>query len=350
LAQISRGAAVADSESVRAEPGFVAKLVIIAVTIIVIWVVWQTALVFLLGFGGIVVAVVLTTLSVPLARRFRMPPQLALAIVAVALVLLLAAFLALFGAQAAAQATQLFNQFPRAWDATRMWLQSFIVGTWVLELIDTGRPGTGAILSAVPFAGGFLNWVADAVLILVIGIYLAADAETYFEGAVRLFPPQKRPRARAIMFAAGSNLRKWLIAMMLDGIAFGTLIGIGLWIVGSPFPLPLGVLAGFSVFIPYIGPLVTLVPVLLFGLSVSPMTGLYAALVYIIGHQFEANLSQPILQRRTVELPPVMTLLAVVGFGLLFGVWGILLASPLAVATMTVIKMAYVEDVLEKRV
>ena len=339
---------MADDVAVRAEPGFIAKLLIIAVTVVVIAVIWQTALVFLLGFGGVVIAVVLTTFSVPLARRLRIRHHYALAIVAIVLAFLIAVFLALFGAQAAAQATQLFNQLPKAWDATRLWLQSFIVGQWVLELINTARPDSGALLSAVPFAGGFLSWLADSVLILVIGLYLAADAETYFEGAVRLFPPHRRPRARAIMFAAGSNLRKWLIAMMLDGMVFGTLIGVGLWAVGSPFPVPLGVLAGFSVFIPYIGPLVTLVPVLLFGLSVSPLTGLYAGLVYFVGHQFEANLSQPMLQRRTVALPPVMTLLAVVGFGLLFGVWGVLLASPLAVATMTIVKMAYVEDVLEK--
>jgi predicted PurR-regulated permease PerM len=338
-----------DRHSARTEPGFIAKLLIIVVMGIVIAVLWRTALVFMLGFGGIVVAVVLTTLSLPLARRFRLPHHGALAIVTIGLVVLFALFLALFGAQATTQFTQLLNQLPRAWAATRIWLQSFTVGEWVLELINTAQPSTGAIMSAVPFAGGFFSWLADAVLILVIGIYLAADAETYFEGAVRLFPPDRRPRVRAIMFAAGLNLRRWLIAMMIDSLIFGTLIGVGLWLVGAPFPVPLGALAGFSVFVPYIGPLVTLVPVLLFGLSVSPQVGLYAAIVYFIGHQLEANLSQPMLQRRSVDLPPVMTLLAVVGFGLLFGVWGVLLASPLAVVTMTIVKMAYVEDVLEKK-
>jgi predicted PurR-regulated permease PerM len=67
-----------------------------------------------------------------------------------------------------------------------------------------------------------------------------------------------------------------------------------------------------------------------------------------VAQQLEGNVALPLLQRWTVEMPPAVMLLAMVGFGLLFGIWGVLLATPLAVAAMTVIRMAYVEDVLEK--
>jgi predicted PurR-regulated permease PerM len=109
------------------------------------------------------------------------------------------------------------------------------------------------------------------------------------------------------------------------------------------------VLSGLSVFVPYIGPIVATVPGLLLALSVSPQLALYAAIVYVIAQQLEGNISLPLLQRWTVAMPPVVSLLAMVAFGLLFGLWGVLLATPMAVATMTIVRMAYVEDVLERR-
>jgi predicted PurR-regulated permease PerM len=97
------------------------------------------------------------------------------------------------------------------------------------------------------------------------------------------------------------------------------------------------------------GPIVATVPGLLLALSVSPELALYAAGVYVVAQQLEGNISLPLLQRWTVHMPPVVSLLAMIAFGLLFGLWGVLLATPMTVVAQTIIRMAYVEDVLEKR-
>jgi predicted PurR-regulated permease PerM len=110
----------------------------------------------------------------------------------------------------------------------------------------------------------------------------------------------------------------------------------------------LAVLSGLSVFVPYIGPIIATIPGLLLALSISPTLALWAGGAYLIAQQLEGNISLPLLQRWTVQMPPVVSLLAIVAFGLLFGLWGVLLATPLAVVTMTVVRMAYVEDFLEK--
>jgi predicted PurR-regulated permease PerM len=161
-------------------------------------------------------------------------------------------------------------------------------------------------------------------------------------------PPGKRARADEILGETGTALRKWLIAMSLDMIFLGVVTGVGLWIVGVPQAFALGVLSGLSVFVPYIGPIVAIIPGLLLALSVSPTLALHAFIVYIVAQQLEGNISLPLLQRWTVKMPPAMMLLAIVAFGFLFGIWGVLLATPLAVAVMTIVRMAYVEDVLEK--
>jgi predicted PurR-regulated permease PerM len=201
-------------------------------------------------------------------------------------------------------------------------------------------------MSALPLAGGVLGWLANAAFILVIGIYMAADADTYIDGAIMLLPPSKRLRARAIIHAAGDDLRKWLVAMTLDMLFLGAITGVGLWLIGAPFPFSLGTITGVAVFVPYIGPLLSIIPGVLLALSVSPQLALYAIIVYTVALQLEGNISLPLLQRWTVQIPPAVTLLAIVGFGLIFGIWGVLLATPLAVVTMTIVRMAYVEDFL----
>lgn len=333
----------------QTEPSFIGKVLIVALVVALVVAIWQLALVFILGFGAIMAAVTLDNLAAPVAQRLRISRHLALALTTVGLFLLVVAFLAAFGARAADQFALLGSQLPGAWQETRDWLNSWELGRWLLTIGEDAATGAAStVLSALPLASGLLGWLANIALILVIGIYLAADAETYLEGAIRLFPPSKRKRGRQIINAAGEDLRKWLIAMTLDMLFLGTLTGVGLYLIGVPVAFALGILSGISVFVPYIGPIVAIIPGLLIALSVSPMLALYAAMVYLVAQQLEGNVALPLLQRWTVSMPPAVSLLAIVAFGLLFGLWGVLFATPLAVVTLRIVRMAYVEDFLEE--
>ncbi len=145
----------------------------------------------------------------------------------------------------------------------------------------------------------------------------------------------------------GLALHKWLIGMTLDMLLLGVMTGVGMWLIGVPLPFALAVLSGVAVFVPYIGPFIATIPGILLALSVSPMLALYAIIVYLIVLTIEGNVSQPLLQRWTVSLPPIVNLLAILVFAPLFGLWGAMLATPLAVALWVLIKMVYIEDVLE---
>jgi predicted PurR-regulated permease PerM len=338
------------ASAVRTEPSFLGKVLLVVLAVALAAAVWQLALVFILGFGAIIVAVTLDNLAAPVAERLRIPQHLALGLTTLALFLVSIAFLAAFGTRAADQFSLLAAQLPDAWNSTRDWLNSWELGRWLLTIGEDAAIGAAStILSALPLASGVLGWLANIALIAVIGIYLAADSRTYLDGAIRLLPPSKRKRGRQIINAAGDDLRKWLIAMTLDMLFLGTLVGIGLYMIGVPVAFALGILSGLSVFVPYIGPLVATIPGLLIALSVSPTVALSAAVVYIVAQQLEGNVALPLLQRWTVSMPPAVSLLAIVAFGLLFGVWGVLLATPLAVVTIRIVRMAYVEDVLEEK-
>jgi predicted PurR-regulated permease PerM len=334
----------------KTEPSFLGKVLLVVLVVAIAAAVWQLALVFILGFGAIIVAVTLDNLAGPVAERLRISQHLALGLTTIALFLVSVAFLAAFGTRAADQFTLLAAQLPEAWEDTRNWLTSWDLGRWLLTIgEDAAVAAASTVISALPLAGGVVGWLANIALIIVMGIYLAADPQTYVDGAIRLFPPSRRKRARQIINAAGADLRKWLIAMTLDMLFLGTLVGVGLYMIGVPVAFALGILSGLSVFVPYIGPIVATVPGLLIALSVSPTLAISAAAVYIVSQQLEGNIALPLLQRWTVSMPPAVSLLAIVAFGLLFGVWGVLLATPLAVVTIRIVRMAYVEDVLEEK-
>lgn len=96
-----------------------------------------------------------------------------------------------------------------------------------------------------------------------------------------------------------------------------------------------------------LGPIAAAVPAILVGLSESPTLGLWVALLYLAIQQVESYILLPLLQRWAVNLPPALTLIGIVAFGVLFGWIGVLLATPLMVATTVFIREVYLESILE---
>lgn len=309
---------------------------------------WQINLVLVLAFGGVVVAVILRTMAEPVQRILHVADHIALLIVTFGLLGVAIGFFTVFGALAIDQFTALLNEIPGAVVSSRKWLQSYTEGRWLLALIgNSDAPSGETLLQAIPIAGGVLGALGEALLVILVGIYLAADPHTYVRGVVHLFPPHRRLRVNHIMHAMATALQRWLMGMAVDMLFVGVVTGVGLWTVGVPLSFALGVLTGVSIFVPYVGPMIAMLPGLLLALSVSPTLAFYAAVVYAVALTIEGNVTQPLLQRWAVSLSPVINLLAIVAFGIIFGIWGAILATPMAVALSVMIRMAYIEDMLE---
>ena len=189
--------------------------------------------------------------------------------------------------------------------------------------------------------------LANLVIVSVIGIYLAADPELYLRGAARLVPPGKRVPTRDLLETLGHTLRWWMVGQLISMTAVGFLSYVGLSLLGVPLALTLAVVAFFLTFIPFIGPLLSAIPVILVAFSQSPTTALYAFLLYTAIQMLEGYVLTPNVQRRSVSLPPALTIAAQVLLGVLLGALGVTLATPLAAAAMVAIKRLYVEEVLE---
>jgi predicted PurR-regulated permease PerM len=119
-----------------------------------------------------------------------------------------------------------------------------------------------------------------------------------------------------------------------------------LWANGVPLAPTLGVIAGVLNFIPNFGPIIAAVPAILIALMKGPGLALYTGGVYLVVQMVDGYILTPLVDRRSVELPPVLTISAQLLLGVLFGFVGLLVASPLTATGMILVKMLYIEDVL----
>lgn len=327
----------------------VIRYILIAVAVVAVAALaWKVVDVFIIAFGGIVMATVLRAASEPLARRTGWSERWTLLLVIVALLAGFGLLAWMFGAQAANQFAELRERLPQAAEKLRNWLEGSRAGKAVVDSIKQALGSDKTASGVGVAAGAMLGGIGNVLLILFAGIYFAASPKLYRNGLLRLFPTGRRPEVAEAMGEAGCALRKWLVAQLLIMVAVGTLTGVSLAVIGVPLSLSLGVLAGLLEFVPVVGPIAAAVPGLLLAFAKDPRIGLYALAVYIVVQQVESNVITPLTQRWAVELPPVLALLAIVAGGLLFGILGVVFATPLAVVTMVLVRKLYVEDALEK--
>lgn len=323
---------------------FAAYVAVLCAIVAIFLLCWFLREVLLLAFGAIILAVLIRALALPIASRSRLGERWAVLFVVVVLAFAAFGTFWLFGQQVTAQLSGLSERLPRATLEVRNWLESHGAGRFVLEHVRGGMPDEALLENAPRFFAIGLSTVGQIFLMLFTGIYLAASPKLYRDGFVVLFPEHLRVRLRAALLEGGISLRKWLLGQLVSMVSVGTLTGLGLWAVGAPLPLALGIVAGLLEFIPIIGPVIAFVPSVLVAFTEGPEVALSAAIVLIIVQQIEGSIIMPFAQRWAVALPPAYGLVAVVAFGLMFGFLGIFLGSPLAVVVMCLVQQLYVKE------
>ncbi len=299
-----------------------------------LWLAWHVASSLLLILAGLVFAAGLQGGERLIGRVLPVRRGIRLGLVILLFVLALVGFLYFAGTQVAAQAGQL---------QTTLMQQSERLGTLAKEygIGGGGDPvaaikaqlgsSVGRIVTVVGGAAGVLGGIA---LIVVFGIFVAADPRLYERGIQWLTPEPRRAALRDTLEAMASMLRRWVGGRLVLMLFEGTLTFLGLTLVGTPLPLLLGLVSGLLAFIPNLGAIVSGALVVAVGFSAGPTIGVEAIGVYLFV-QFADQFVSPMIEKRAVDLAPAMVLAAQLIFGVLFGIMGLILADP-AVALVKV--------------
>ncbi len=316
----------------------IAALVVIA---------WWLIDVFMLVFGGLVLATALRACATRIERIAPMVGRGALAIVVIGFVALLVAFFWFVGARVGTQLEALRTTLPQALVSAREWLHASTFGLTMLDFYEGAKEGAkeGGIPWArvATFTTAAVGGIGNTVLIIVLALYLAASPGLYYQGLLRMFSANARPNVDAALAAAGQGLERWLLGQLFSMLVIGTLTTIGLYLLGMPLALSLGLIAGLFAFVPFVGPIASGLLAVVLAFTQGPMQALYVGVLCLVIQQIEGFILSPLIQRWTVALPPALGLLSVIIFGLLFGVMGVLFATPLMVVVMILVQKLYVE-------
>jgi predicted PurR-regulated permease PerM len=196
------------------------------------------------------------------------------------------------------------------------------------------------------FASSTIAVLGGLLLILFVAIFVAVDAETYRDGLMHLFPHQARRRAREVLTATAGTLRRWLFTQFVSMVLVGILTAVVLLLLGIEAAVALGIIAGILEFVPIAGPIMASIPAIAMGFLDGPEKAVYVALAYVAIQQIESNVLYPLLMKKGLELPPVLTIFTQGVLATVFGFIGLLVAVPMLAAAMVPIKMLYVRDVV----
>ena len=266
------------------------------------------------------------------------------------------------------QSDALAKRLPTIVEEGRGWLEGRSWGDWVLQQFGLGEQSAGdSIKEAVnvkAFSGPAIATLSTGgsllvylVFLVFTGLYLAAEPGLYRRGVLWLMPPRQRGGGEAAAESIGHTLTLWLYGQLASMAVVATFTGLGLWILGVPLPFICATFTFFLCFIPNFGPVASVTPPLLLALTASPedatlvpagpALALAVAILYLSVQMVESYLLTPMIQKKAVDLPPALLIIAQFVLGLLMGLVGVLIAAPLTAAIMAASKELWIEGDVE---
>jgi predicted PurR-regulated permease PerM len=306
---------------------------------------WKLSDVLLLAFGAVLVAIILHAAADALVRYLRIPERWALTVAGLLILIAFIGLGALFGTQVRAQFSNVVERLPSAVDNFSKNLGIGPVSDDISEMISNA-PNGGLAARLAGIGGAILDGLANFLLVVIAGLYIAADPRLYTRGLVKLFPKRQHERVESSLDASGQVLRLWLISQLIAMACVAVLSTTAYWLIGLPSPIGLGLIAGIMDFIPFLGPILGALPAVLIAFSVSGEAALWTMGAVLVIQQIEGNVIQPLVARSMINVPPAMALFAILVGSILFGTLGLIFGFPLAIVTYVLVKKLYVRETL----
>jgi predicted PurR-regulated permease PerM len=328
-------------------------------TVLGLWLFGKVAHVLILLFIGLLLSLYLRAVAGWLERRLHVPDHLAFAM---SLLLSLAGVVAIFWILVPPVITQtqaLIKVLPSYISGWEAGIERTV--SRVPALRDYWKPGEHKILFAFydELSGTFtslptrvLSVVQGAISIFsiaVIAIYLSLHPALYREWLIALFPPIHRDLVRDVLGDLGDTLRSYMVGQLLVMAFLAALTAIFLYVLDVPYWLTFGIFTGLVSIIPFFGTLLSTTLPALFVLN-GPNGGVRALLVLGVGvvvHLIEGNIVSPYAMSKKVDLPPVLTIMAVLIMGQLLGGIGLIVALPTLAMLMVIVRRILITRIYE---
>ena len=334
-------------------------LATIVLTILILWMVGSTASVFLLLFLAIILSLYLGAVRDILVNRARVPERLAFFLAVVGTLVGIVGLFALLVPPVIEQTRSLVTVLPEMIGKWETGIDNF-AGRFP-ALREMWKPGEHKVVQAVyeqvsTAAGDVVPKVFSAVHVLieifavmVMSIYLALRPGVYREWLIALFPPVHRDLIRDVLRDLADALRSYIVAQLLAMTVLAAFTAIGLYLLNVPYWLTFGIFTGVVAIVPFFGSLLsTILPAMI--VLGGPGGGTRSLLVLLLGvvvHLFEGNVVAPLVMSHKIELPPVLTIMAVLVIGKLLGPLGLVIAVPALASIMVIVRRILINRIYE---
>jgi predicted PurR-regulated permease PerM len=334
----------------------------LALSLLAVWALWvgltKAWNVVLLGFLAILIAAMF---SFPVGWFSRLMPRAFGVVLTVLLTFgVIGGVVGLATPLVVEQGKQLVDGLPDAARRAEAWLRRAQRDRTVRQLTN-GKDVAGTLKAKVPeavetvatltpkAAGHVVELVSTVILLIVLAAFLVYSPSLYARGIRAMLPRSFEADFDELWTRLGGGLRAWVGGTVVAMFLMGSVTALGLWLSGIEGWALLGLLTFFGTFVPYVGAVTSSVPGLLIALAQSPNHFFMALGVYVGVHVIEGYLVQPIVMRRAVEANPALLLFFQALMGALFGLLGLIVATPLLTVLQITVTTLWIEGRLHKK-
>jgi len=191
---------------------------------------------------------------------------------------------------------------------------------------------------------GVFSTVIGFFTFIIITFYMLVERRHFKKFLDNFIGGKAERKISEIVVDIERKLGAWVIGQLALAVIVGVITYIGLVLLGVEFALSLSIIAGIFEIVPIIGPIISAIPAVLVALTISPVMALLVVALFFVVQQLENNIFVPMIMRRAVGIPPLVTILALTIGGKLAGVAGVILAVPLVVASQVIFQKLVIEN------
>lgn len=297
----------------------------------------------LLVLAGALMAIYFHGCADLLKRKLKIGSPYGLILSVVFNVVVIGLFFWFVGDRLNSQLDELSTKLPQTVENAKQWLSEKPLGQKVLNYatntLDSGK--TANVIKT--FFSSTFGILSDLYIVVLLGMFFSASPAIYRKGVIHLIPTGGKATAENLWNEIHHVLKNWLKGQIFGFFFIAILTGLGLWLLGMLLVLALALVAGLLNFIPNFGPLIALIPAALLGLMQGPNTALLVVALFTLIQIIQSTVTQPLIQKKMVSVPPALLVFGQVAMGVIAGFWGVLLATPLVAIVMTLVNRLYVE-------
>lgn len=329
-------------------------LITVAITLFLVLLVWLFGVsfdVFLLVVAALLIALPLRAGGRKLHDKTGWNQTVSMAIVIVGVLGVLTLMVWLLASRISGQIAEFQEQTPEAIANFEQRLASSQLGKQVLDNLpdpaELMKNGSKLLSRATGILSGTFGALSNIYVILFMAAFILADPMLYRQGIIRLVPKPGRKRAGEVLDRLDSTLVHWVMGQLFSMTVVGVLTFLGMWALGVRLAGVLALFAGLISFIPNLGPIIALVPAILFAFLDGPQQALYVIILYLSVQFIESSVATPLVQKKLIDMPPGLVFGSQLVLGAFGGILSLILATPIVAMLMILVQMLYVQDILK---